>query len=199
MPSLLQVRLDTLQDQLDVVGDLLGAHVHGPDGSVEGLPVFRPDGHRLAEAVDHRGRICSGGDGLRHLSAGTENGTEPLTDDGHERRLGDEVVGAVRDLLSLFLVICDRSEFLGGDHDVGHVFGFQGKFATTNHADLHCLPASAREDDILGDTVLGDGQIDIFEIDGQLNRLSKIALLRTLECLLHSHYGWFFCQYNSSS
>ena len=79
-----------------------------------------------AETVDHRSRICSGSDGLRHLSARTENGTEPLTDDCHQRRLGDEVIGIVSDLLCLFLVVRDRSEFLGGDHGIGHVLGFQG-------------------------------------------------------------------------
>ena len=116
---------DTAHDDIDVLGDVLGGHVDGSDGYVEGLVIFGPDSDRLAEAVDHRRGISSGCDGLRHLSARTENGTEPLTDLGHQRGLGDEVVGLVRNLLCLLLVVSEGPNLVGADHKVSNVFGFK--------------------------------------------------------------------------
>ncbi len=96
--------MQATQDDVDVVGDVLGVHLFGPDERVEGSSVAGAKLHGIFEPIDGFDDVVVGCERVRHLPSGTENGTQVPGDVLHHRLFGDEEVRLVGHILGLVVV-----------------------------------------------------------------------------------------------
>src|SRR3972149_2456640 len=183
-PPASQACREPLQDRVDVLGELLGAHARRPHGRVERALVARADAHGRPHRLDDRLRVRARGDGLRHLPARPQDHAEPPADCGHQGRLREEEVRLGRELLGAPLVRRDLLDLLGGDHEVGHRLRADRKLAGGEHAHPHGLAAPVGELDFLVNPVRWDREVHVLEVDCEFDGLDKIALRALVERLL---------------
>ncbi len=151
LSSLLEVGVQATQDDVDVVGDVLGVHLFGADEGVERSSVAGAKLHGVLESVDGLDDVVVGRERVRHLPSGTENGTQVPGDVLHHRLFGDEEVRLVGHVFGLVVVqighVVSREDLVRG------LFGADCSFSLGDDDDTRFLAGSGRQDDRLVNAV----------------------------------------------
>src|SRR3972149_5396682 len=160
-PPALELAENTAHEEVEVLREVLRRHVPRADGCVERPLVAGADAHRVSERDDHGSGVRARREGLRHLPPRAEDDAEPLADHGHQGGLRDEEVEQLGGLLFLVLVPRERLALLGLDDEIGGALCLEGHLPRGEDAHPDLSPAALREDDLLVDPVLRDGQVDV--------------------------------------
>src|SRR2546423_10603100 len=179
-PSL-ELSHDPAHQGVQVLGKILGLHVARPDRGMERPFVATSHADRVPHRGDEVRRVGGGRDRSRHLSPRPEDDAESLADHRHPRRLGYEEVARLREGASLPFVGRVFLNLLRLDHQVGHVSRLQRELAGGEDTNANRLPPALRQDDLLVDPVLRDGQVDVSQVHGELDGLLELSRLRGLQ------------------